>query len=413
MKARLTCRAWILPVPFFVLACAPTEGDAKQDPWTEGEPTLLHPRAKTAALYAESTIVDFDVGFTEDAWLAFVAAWKPLKNKSTWFHCSFQFLGVRFLDAACRHKATSAKPASEKKPPLIVRFDKWDDTGRFFGVRQINLEANPDYPAPVRDRLGMWIMRRAGLMAPRVNHARVTLNGQPLGLYQNIEIIDHEFLEQRFDPPIGNLYEQDRNGWNLRTNGSTGNTKPVSDLETLLTAWKAAPSAALEEQLEATVDVGQVLRETAAEMVLPVCDNFSNGGYNFYLYQMADSRLVLLPWDLDEAISDRAPPDADPWTFLGNLANSNRFPAIGFHLRAMLFANPSWRAEYESDMLAVRDGAYGAAKDRLAQVCDQIRSHVADDPAAYGTIAEFDGDCGRIAERIAERSAYLRDALGR
>jgi len=413
VKAKPPWLVWILLFPILAVACTPIDGD-EPDPWAEGEPALLHPKAKGGALYVESVVVDFDIGFDAAVWQQFVAAWKPVKDTSTWFHCSFEFQGVRFLDAACRHKSTSAEPASEKKPPLVVRFDKWDDAGRFFGMREINLEANPDHAAPVRDRIGMWIMRHSGIMAPRVNHARVTLNGQPLGLYQNVEVIDHEFLEQRLDPPIGNLYQQDTfDTWNLRTNSSTGNTKPVADLQALVAAWKAAPTTAQEDQLRSMVDVSQVLRESAAEMVLPVCDNFSNGGYNFYLYQTVDSRLVLFPWDLDEVISDGAPANADPWLFLGNLANSNVFPAIGLDMRKMLFSNASWKAEYDADVVEIRDGAYAAAKDRLAAVCAQIRGYVAEDPNAYGTIEQFDADCARIAEQITQRSDYLRSALGR
>jgi hypothetical protein len=403
----------LLPAALLLVACTPIAGDESADPWAAGEPALVHPKSKAAAVYAESTVVDFDVGFAADVQQEFLAAWKPIKDTSTWFHCSFGFARERFLDAACRHKSGSANPQSEKKPPLIVRFDKWDDSGRFFGLREINLEATPEFAAPIRDRVGMWVMRHSGILAPRVNHAKVTLNGQALGLYQNIEVIDHEFLEQRFEPPIGDLYKPDNQNWNLLTNSSTGNTKPVSDLTTLIAQWKASPTTAYEDQLRSTVDTSEVLRASAAEMVLPVCDNFSNGGQNFYVYQLMDSRLVIFPWDLDQTISDRAPADSDLWLFLGNLANSNVFPTIGLDLRKMLFGNAAWKTEYDDDVVAIRDGAYAAAKDRTAKVCDEIRSYVAEDPNAYGTIDEFDADCASVADRIDQRIEYLRGALGR
>lgn len=404
--------AWGLALPFLAVACASGDGNAA-DPWLAGEPALLHPKSKTGALYAESVVVDFDIGFTDEVWQEFLAAWKPIKDTNTWFHCSFEFAGVTFLDAACRHKSGSSDPISEKKPQFVVRFDKWDDTGRFFGVREINLEASPEFAAPVRDRIGMWVMRHAGIMAPRVNHARVAISGQPMGLYQNIEVIDHEFLEQRFNPPIGNLYNQTESGWHFDTNGSTGNSKPITDLEALIVTWKAAPSATYDDQLRASIDVSEVLRATAAEMVLPVCDNFSTGGLNFYLYQTSDGRFVLLPWDLDEVLSDRAPVDADLWQFLGNLANSNQSPGIGLDLRAMLFSDASRKAEYEGDVVAIRDEPYAAARDRVASVCAQIRPFVAEDPNAYGTLDDFDADCAGIPDRITQRTEYLRKVLGR
>ena len=407
--------AWILPFLLGFSACSSDEGSDEAD-WLKGEPDLLYPKTKTGALYTESTVVEFDIGFSDEVWEAFVAAWKPVKDSDTWFHCSFAFAGERFLDAACRHKGNSSDPQSETKPQFIVRFDKWDDTGRFFGVRRIDLEVFPEFAAPVRGRVAMRMMREAGLPAPRVNNARVTVNGTLMGLYQNIEVIDHEFLEQRFDTPIGNLYHQDGNGWHLDTNSSTGNIGLMSNLETLVDAWSAlngGDATSYEEQLATSLNINTVLQETAAEMVLPVCDNFSNGGWNYYFYQMADGQLILLPWDLDQVLSDRAPPEADVWVFLGNRANSNETPGIGLDLRTFLFSNAGWKSTYEDFVVAFRDGPFASAKDRIARICAQIRPVFEEDPNAYGTLDDFDQDCANLQERITQRITYLQGVLGR
>ncbi len=411
---RRWAEAGALAVAILLVACAP--GRIGDDDWNADEPLLLHPKAKTGPLYAESIVVDFDIGFDAATWQAFLAAWKPQKDTGTWFHCSFGFDGIRFLDAACRHKGGTDDPSSEKKPRFVVRFDKWDGDGRFLGVRSINLEALPEFAAPVRDRLVLWMMLQAGIPAPRANNARVTVNGEPMGLYLNVEDLDHEFLEQRFDPPIGNLYHQDDKGWHLDTNGSTGDLAPVAALDTLVADWKAlagADSSELQVSAKALLDVGEVLRESAAEMVLPTIDNFSNGLWNFFVYQAVDRRLILMPWTLGEAISRRAPANADPWTFLGKNASGELAQSVGQDLRSLLFESPAWKAEYADDLVAFRDGPYASGRARLQRICEQVRPYVAEDPNAYGTVQQFDAECIDIRDRITQRIEYLKSALGR
>ena len=392
-----------------IAACSGSCGPADSS-WPGDEPPLLYPRSSTAELFDESAVVDFDVGFDDRNWLAFQAAWKPKKDTSTWFHCSFQFAGVRFLDAACRHKGNPGDADVEKKPQFVVRFDKWTESGRFFGVRRIDLEAMPAYAAPIRDRVAMWSLRQAGLNAPRVNHANVTVNGQPLGLYQNIEVVDHEFLEQRFEPPIGNLYEKVDGSWALQTNGSTGDYRPVFALEDQVLAWMhrgGADATPFQDATAALVDVPQVLAETAAETVWPVWDNFSNGSWNFYFYQPGVGMpMIVLPWDLDEVASTNAPVNADPWLFAGHMTGDLE-PGVGYHLRNLLFGRDEWRSAYVNALTTMRDGPYAASRERVTRVCEQIRPFVALDPNAYKTMADFDAECLDLKDRITQRIEFL------
>jgi hypothetical protein len=123
--------------------------------------------------------------------------------------CKVTFLGKSSEQAACRRKGDTTDWPLEKKPQMVVKFNLYDPAKRFFGMRHLNLEYFAGTDAPIRDRLGMWLMREAGLDASRVNHARVLKNGAILGLYQNIEAMDHELLEDHFGPDAdGNLWKR-------------------------------------------------------------------------------------------------------------------------------------------------------------------------------------------------------------
>lgn len=369
-----------------------------------------------APLYDEGQVLDFKLTFTPDQWALFQMIHsnpQPPALRDTYTkvyaHCSFEALGIKFADAACRPKGNPESWKEEKKPQFAIKFDHWDKEGRFLTLRRLNLEAMPGAEAPVRDRLGMWLMRQAGLKAPRANHARVYMNGSLLGLYMNIEQVDKEFVQANFERSKGNLYSQ---GKYLETNTSNPDTSRLTALRKLIDGEPlTGDHTRFFTEIERLVDLRVLLAETAAEVVLPTGDNFSNGGTNFYYYDdPATSRFVLLPWDLDTILSaEFAPPTANPYSFWGAAVvdlDPNK-------LLQLLYQNPAWKAEFESNLVKVRDTVYSQLPGYTDQVCAQIRGDVLKDPNKYATIEDFDRDCAYIKRHISERTAFLKQTLKR
>ena len=374
----------------------------------------LHPAP--AQLYDEGQVLDFKLTFSSDQWAMFQAIHNnppPSSLRDTYtkvyVHCSFEALGIRFEDAACRPKGNPEYWKDEKKPQFVVKFDHWDKDGRFLTLRRLNLEATPFALAPVRDRLGMWLMRQAGLKAPRVNHARVYKDGALLGLYMNVEQIDKEFIQSRFTKSKGNLYSQ---GQYLETNTSTNDTSRLTTFYDLVEDEPmTGDHARFFTQIDQLLDLRVLLAQTAAEVVLPTGDNFSNGGTNFYYYDdPATGRFILLPWDLDTITDpELAPASANPYSFWGA-------PSLGLKpnkLLQLLYQNPAWKSEFESDLVKLRDSVYSKLPAYTDQVCTQIRGDVLKDPNAYAPIEDFDRDCAAIKKHVADRTAYLTQVLKR
>ena len=157
-------------------------------------------------MFDESRVLDFHLTFPAGAWDKLLNPVGP--QDQHWVPCTFRFDGQTFEQAACRRKGNAEHWPEEKKPQMIVRFNLADAAGRFRGLRRLNLESFYETGAPIRDRLAMWMMREAGLPSSRVNHVRVFKDGALLGLYQNIEAVDKEFLERHFGADAGgNLWE--------------------------------------------------------------------------------------------------------------------------------------------------------------------------------------------------------------
>jgi spore coat protein H len=351
-------------------------------------------------VYDEGRIVDIEIDFSDSEWDRFLAFRQALSKE--WVYCDVAVGGRSFRGAACRSKGNEDEWPREAKPQFMIRFDKWDSDGRLLGLRGLDLEANREHAAAIRDRLAMDLMRDAGVIAPRVNHAHVRVRGQDYGLYQNIEVVDREFLEDRFKDPSGNLFEK---GDTQVSGGGDG-----SDLEALRTLVDTEPMegdhTAFFAALEELLDVHQVLREMAVEVVLPSWDNLSNGSWNFYWYHVPGGRFVAIPWDLDDCMSSLTPVDASPWQFLGHATAPSR-------LRELMNRNPAWQAEFLDNVVEVRDGPYQALAGRVGEVASQVRDVAAADPFLAGGVEAFDADVASIEPFVQGRTMFLRAYLGR
>ena len=85
--------------------------------------------------------------------------------------------------------------------------DEIVDGQRLFGLRRLTLNNALHDETGLRERLGYAFYRAAGLPASRCNSARVSVNGEYWGLYVNVESVDDVFVESRYDPAPGNLYD--------------------------------------------------------------------------------------------------------------------------------------------------------------------------------------------------------------
>ncbi|HEY0707194.1 MAG TPA: CotH kinase family protein, partial [Polyangia bacterium] len=276
--------------------------------------------------------------------------------------------------------------------------------GRFLGMRRLNLEYYSDWAAPVRDRLGMWLMREAGVPASRVNHVRVFKDGALLGLYQNIEPVDREWLEDHFGGPNadGNLWES---GEQLQTNESHPDPLKLMAFQALVEAEPlTGDHNAFWASLSTMMDIKQVLREMAAETALITHDNFTNNLLNFYLYEHPKRGLLVLPWDFDDILIPEFV-DADPYTFWEHGEPGK--------LRLLINQNPRWKTEYDANLIDIRDRILSKMPAYLDRVCAQVRPTILEETNTEYTAEEFDEGCAELRTLIPARIAALKRLLGR
>ena len=91
----------------------------------------------------------------------------------------------------------------ERRPSLKVSFSEYQDQQPFGEIRGLTLNNNKQDPAGVCQRLAYRLFRESGTVAPHCNLARVTVNGEYLGVYSNVESIKRPLLERGFGSGSG------------------------------------------------------------------------------------------------------------------------------------------------------------------------------------------------------------------
>lgn len=207
------------------------------------------------------------------------------------------------------------------KLSVKVSFNKYDPEGRFFGVKKLQFHAMNSDGSLMRERLGYWLFRQMGIAAPRVVHTRLTINGERVGLYANVEYIDGRFTRSRFADGKGNLYKEVWPTWNEMTPplseeallaGLRTNEDEDPSVQKVLTFSDGmqGTSETRAETLASWMRIPYVSRFIAVDRTIGAddgpfhyyCSQLGCQNHNFYMYEEADDdRLWLIPWDLDNA----------------------------------------------------------------------------------------------------------------
>lgn len=295
----------------------------------------------------------------------------------------------------------------------------------FHDVTSINLEAADYDPTGQKNGLAYSVLRDVGLVQPRANFAALYVNGAFYAVYENIEQINGQFLDNHYEDSTGNLYFFIWNGayGELRSNEDTADVSRWTEMAALVDATPdQVPLEEFEARFAAYFDIDELLLAMAAEAVIPQVDGVWAGSANCYVYDDplgcgGAGCMQYLPWDLDSAFIapplDLCPacgsePDtvtADPFTFI-----SGRGPAARWRAVDLLLEIPGRRQQflddlavvltlYDVDTLSARHAARFAAMEPYQRVDAKV------------DYARFVSSNEELAAFFAERRAFLEGWL--
>jgi len=265
-----------------------------------------------AWVFDAATVRTFHLAFTRADWDALQADWGEDVPVTV------EVEGEVYPDVAVHYKGNVSLDFAGEKKSFKLDFDDFVDGQRFHGLERLNLHNGFKDPTLMRENLAYALHEAAGDLASRTSHARVTLSVPGLydeeyfGLYVNVEAVDRRYVRDRLGDDAGTLYEGSDFRWygpdweeyvpdpyEPKTNaGSTDHAALLRFLEVL----NETPAGELGEALEQVFDVERFLGWLAANTLLANMDGVPGGGGNCFVYHDASrDRIVLIPWDMNEA----------------------------------------------------------------------------------------------------------------
>ena len=250
---------------------------------------------------------------------------------------------------------------SPTRPSLKLDFDDIIEGQTYQHRKRMTLNNNRQDVSNARQCMAYDYFRKAGLVAPRCNFARVTVNGEFLGIYTHLEPIKKPFLQDNYGDNDGNLYEAQLTDFgeflNEKFEKKTNETEnDRSDLE-LVSDVLALPEAEFAQSIEAVIDVEEFIRFWAMETLLGHWDSASGNGNNFYIYRSpVDNLFHFIPWGADASFSGihLFKPDSGP--LYRNFRLASRLYAIDTYRQQYLdtlneYLNTIWNEdEFEEEL---------------------------------------------------------------
>lgn len=290
--------------------------------------------------------------------------------KEEYIPAEFSYNNTKFGKVGLRYKGSSyslpncfeedgtRKDKTEcHKISLKVKFDKYNESLRFFKMKRLNLHSESVDQSMMHDILGYGLFREMGIISPRCAFVQVYINGSFQGLYCAVEAIDGRFTDARWpENGDGNLYKE---AWpvsdkkshytnSLETNDNPEDSADVSRMIAFYEAIQKSNKNTFKTMVSPFLDFDYWLHYIAADRVIHNSDGImtwynqpnwiSNHNYFFYQPTATDSKLWLIPWDLHVTFAKKdpivdvlgvpewnvAPPNCKPVTIWGN---NSGFPA--------------------------------------------------------------------------------------
>jgi hypothetical protein len=321
----------------------------------------------------------------------------------------------------------------DKKPGFSVQTDEFVDDLMVFDVDRFTLGNSTWDHSFMNEPLVYGLYEAAGVPAPRTALARVTLNGETLGIYVMRETYGERMLAEHFADPTGNLYElaglpdAPNMGLQLRTNKGEDDT---SDLEAVLELARTASDEEFRTAIGELVDVDQLMTYWAIEALAGSHDGYAYDlgvpglfpdavhppniplsiPNNYYLYHDPTSdRFVFLPHGTDIALGMGAwsTYEVPPW------APVLLPPKDDAIIASRLWEDPNFRKDFVERVRWVLDEiwdvpALTAQADRLAEL---IRADGLTGSREFVSMAEFERSLADRKDFLTRRAEAVRAEL--
>lgn len=221
-------------------------------------------------------------------------------NEEIYIPVSITHNGVTIENAQMRIRGDGSVVLPKKSLKVKI------DGDGFNGITVFNFNADYEDKSYMQAYIVSRMMREAGVACFQLEHVRLYLNGQFLGLYLSVENMDEKFIERNGFNANGNLYKATLDGaslsrydnvyyhWEQKT-GSGNRT----DLQSLIFMLDSIKPENYKTFLENNFDYEALINILAVNLLTR---NNSTYYHNYYMFHdvFGSQNWFMFPWDLDK-----------------------------------------------------------------------------------------------------------------
>jgi spore coat protein H len=282
-------------------------------------------------------------------------------NNKTWNNVGFRLKGNSTLSRTWK--------AGIYKLPIRLKMDEFEDKypaindQRFYGFKELSFSPGVNDNSLIREKVTADIFRMAGIPAARTTFTKLYIDfGEGLkycGVYTMLEIVDDTMLKDQLGEEKGNIYKPESTfatfsqaSFEKKNNDATPDW---SDVQTTITSLNASnrttDAATWRANLEKTMNMEQFVKWLAVNTTLVNWDTYGGIAHNHYLYNHSTQKLLWIPWDNNEALTNNARVQLN----LSGVANT--WPLIKF-----VAEDPIYYAKYKAYVKDFNDTVFTTSK---------------------------------------------------
>lgn len=400
-------------------------------------------------LFAQGDFYDLDkvqnieIEFEENDWAAILDGYYVEGDKERLLG-NVIINGERIDSVGIRYKGFSSVSVDRKKNPFNIKLD-YVKNKSYKGINKIKLGNVIHDPTFVREALSYEIARNY-MPASEANFARVSVNGEYLGLYSNVEAVNKDFLSKHFNSSANAFFKAapedlDFTGENSNLSNSPGQDTtayfPYYDKESewgwielvdFIQVLNDNPAV-----LERELNIDRALWMHAFNYAVVNLDSYIGFAQNYYLYQDDLGQFNTLPWDLNMSFGSFSITDAsdnfdgvslNAAKRLDPLAHFNSVSVQPRPLMRKLFENDRYRRMYLAHLRTIMEEHFSDDQflERIFEIQEVIRTAVEDDENKFYELSGFDSnvnstysdliDYPGLTDLMMSRYDYLKNYLG-
>lgn len=240
---------------------------------------------------------------------------KSYTNLAVYVPAEIQEGGKTYGKVGVRLRGVSTFQTIDEKPNFTIKFNEFNDGQKFHGLRKIRLSNAAMDGTYLQELLAWQLFNAAGVVAPRVNFARVNINGRDAGLYVLVEGVTKDFLKLNWGTDKGTVYEADETDIDGVLEQDYGQrNRHQTDLRKLVDAVQETDAKRRGQLLNEAIDLKHFSSYVAVEVLMNLWDGYSMRINNYRVFCNHDNNKVyFIPHGMDRLFDDPTDPIMPEW----------------------------------------------------------------------------------------------------